>query len=197
MRRLGATTALLHVALATAFGDRPAGVSTFAEAETAVSAEPGEDAEQLASRIAQIDPAVAGRVIRLHGDYHLRRVMRCETGWLVAGFSDDPLYAVPDVDGSLPGRRGSPLEDLADMCFSLHRVAREALARRPVSEAGTAERLAEAWERRNQRAFLEGYVTTDGARRLLPREPAVTELLLTGFEIARERRYEATTSADA
>lgn len=196
MRRLGATTARLHLALATAFGDRPAGVSTFADAASAAGEAPGRDAERLASRIAEIDPSAAGRVIRLHGDYHLRRVMRSETGWLVAGFSDDPLYAVANADGSLPGRRGSPLEDLADMCFSLRRVAKEALAQRPASEAGTAERLAGAWERRNQDAFLEGYITTDGVRRLLPRDPAATELLLSGFEAAREQRYEA-TSAEA
>ncbi|MCU1495466.1 MAG: aminoglycoside phosphotransferase [Acidimicrobiaceae bacterium] len=196
MRRLGGTTARLHLALAAAFGDRPAGPSTFADAEAAVTAGSGEAMGQLASRLAAINAPAAGRTIRLHGDYHLRRVMRSETGWLVAGFSDDPLYAVARADGSLPGRRGSPLEDLADMCFAIRRVAGEALAQRPESEADTAGRLAAAWERRNQAAFLEGYVTTDGVRRLLPRDPAMTELILSGFELAREQRYEA-TSADA
>lgn len=187
MRRLGATTGGLHLALSTAFGTRMPGPSTFAEAAAPGSAAGG---------AATIEPAAAGRTIRLHGDYHLRRVMRSETGWLVAGFSDDPLYAQPAADGSLPGRHGSPLEDLADMCFSLRRVAREALAQRPADELDTAELLAAAWVRRNEAAFLEGYITTNGVRRLLPRDPAVTELLLAGFEAAREQRYEA-TSADA
>lgn len=196
MRRLGATTARLHLALATAFGDRQPTASTFAEAASAMAASADPDAEELAVRIAAVDVASAGRVIRLHGDYHLRRVMRSEVGWLVAGFSDDPLYASAGADGSTPGRRGLPLEDLADMCFALRRVALEALAQRPPSEAGIAEQLASAWERRNQSAFLEGYVTTDGVRRLLPRDPAVTELLLAGFEAVRELRYDA-TSAEA
>lgn len=194
MRRLGATTASLHLALATAFGDRPAGVSTFAGAQSAVAAAGAPGAAQLSAQLAAVDPASAGRTIRLHGDYHLRRVMRSEVGWLVAGFSDDPLYAASD--GSSPGRRGSAVEDLADMCFSIHRVAQEALVQRPDAEAAVATVLARAWARRNQAAFLEGYVTTDGVRRLLPRDPSVTELLLAAFEVARELRYEA-TSADA
>ena len=196
MRRLGATTARLHLALATAFGDRPASASSFAEAHSALDEAGGNVAPELAARLGTIDPAAAGRTIRLHGDYHLRRVMRSEVGWLVAGFSDDPLYAAVDADGSLPGRRGSPVEDLADMCFSIRQIAREALSQRPGAEAADATRLASAWERRNQAAFLEGYVTTHGVRRLLPREPSATELLLAAFEIARELRYEA-TSAEA
>jgi maltokinase len=191
MRRLGATTARLHLALAAAFGERPAGPSTFAEAGTAgVPALPAH-----LGQLAALDPAVGGRTIRLHGDYHLRRVMRSETGWLVAGFSDDPLYAVPRGGGSLPGRWGSPVEDLADMCASLRHAADEALAQRPEPEAHVARALADAWARRNRAAFLDGYVTTDGSRSLLPPDPGITELVLAGFEAARAKRYDA-TSAD-
>jgi len=194
MRRLGATTARLHLALAAAFGDRAVVQSQIAEAQAAVAESHDEAVESLGHRFADLDPNAVGRSIRLHGDYHLRRVMRSEAGWLVAGFSDDPLYAVDREEGSASGRRGSPLEDLADMCFSLRRVASEALMQRPDPEADHAERLADAWVRRNQSAFLEGYVTTDGARRLLPRDPTATEWLLEGFELARERRYEATSA---
>ncbi|MDA8290342.1 MAG: hypothetical protein M0Z33_01490 [Actinomycetota bacterium] len=193
MARLGATTARLHLALSEAFGDRPASASTVEDAASALGGARGEGATEVAERVASVDPGAAGRSIRLHGDYHLRRVMRSEVGWLVAGFGDDPLYGASEGEVSRPGRRGSPVEDLADMCNSVHRVAEEALAQRPGSETPLASELARAWERRNRSAFLEGYAATEGVGRLLPRDPSVTELLLSAHELARERRYEATS----
>ena len=44
--------------------------------------------------------ALAGAAIRVHGDYHLRRVFRTDDGWVVGGFGDDPLIGRPD------GRQG-------------------------------------------------------------------------------------------
>ena len=80
------------------------------------------------------------------------------------------------------------------MCASLKMVAREALAQRAPEEAETATHLADAWIRRNETAFLDGYVGTDGASRLLPDDPALVGLLLAGFGRERMLRYEATSS---
>ncbi len=187
MRRLGSTTARLHLALAEVFGDVPATRETFAAAV-------GDETGRVERELAGLRDDAAGRVVRLHGDYHLRRVMRSEAGWLVAGFGDDPLNGTDAAGSSLTGRRGSPLEDIADMCASLKMVAREALAQRAPEEAETATHLADAWIRRNETAFLDGYVGTDGASRLLPDDPALVGLLLAGFGRERMLRYEATSS---
>lgn len=201
MRRLGQMTAQLHLALVEAFGDEPAdpaGVSSplAALARAEESAGTATRLEELARAIGTIEKGGGGRTIRVHGDYHLRRVLRSEPGWLVAGFSDDPLYATGANDASLAPRQGSPVEDLADMCFSLHHVAVEGLGQRPPAEADMAGQLASAWERRNQLAFLSGYLSAEEVDRLLPAEPAAIEALLEAFLLVRERRYEATPSEE-
>jgi maltokinase len=130
MRRLGTMTARMHVALAEAFGWH-----------------------RLAS---------GEGVVHLHGDYHLRRVMRTEIGWLVTGFGDDPSrgssLAAPGDKGGGAVREGSPLEDIADLCFSCHRIADEAVEHQHGADPAVSRLLAAAWERRNRAAFLSGYL---------------------------------------
>jgi predicted trehalose synthase len=139
MRRLGATTAELHAALAAAYGSEP------------LETEPG------------------GASIRIHGDYHLRRVMRVDAGWLVAGFGDDPLIgAEAGSTSQSEGRVASPLEDLAKFWVSLHQIAEEAVALEPPAIREHARVLASGWVRHNRAAFLRGYLGSDGVRRLLP-----------------------------
>jgi predicted trehalose synthase len=140
MRRLGEITADFHLALAEAFGVR---------------------------RTSGAD--VASKAwIRVHGDYHLRRVFRTDEGWLVTGFGDDPLIGRP-AEAIEPGaaRFASPLEDLADLSYSLRSVAAEAVAAQPVATWGPAGRLAKSWERRNRGAFLSGYLGASGIGELV------------------------------
>ncbi len=151
MRRLGEITANLHLALAEAFGGRPlpAGEAT---------------------------PGVA---IRVHGDYHLRRVFRTDAGWIVGGFGDDPLIgkSADHLERREP-RFASPLEDLADLSYSLRQIAAEAVAAQPAVTWAQAERLAKAWERRNRGAFLSGYLGVGGIAELvsLDRAGVIEEL---------------------
>jgi len=184
--RLGGTTAELHIALAKAFGTRPLVTGDFASVI---------DHKAIASILAERGPQTLGLAIRLHGDYHLRRVMRSELGWLVAGFGDDPLYAIELRDPTLPARTGTPLEDLADMSFALGRVVADALLRRPNIESDRSVQLAAAWRRRNRAAFLRGYFRTEGIEELLPTDPVDRESVLEALEEIRERRYEATSSS--
>ena len=194
MRRLGQMTAGFHLALAEAFAEEPATGAALAGLVAARGS--GGRLDELQRAVAGIEAGAGGQLIRVHGDYHLRRVLRAETGWLVAGFSDDPLYSSSHPDPSLAPRVGSPVEDLADMCFSLHRVALEGLAQRPPDDAGLATALATAWERRNQRAFLAGYLGAERADRLVPADRAAVEALLEAFLLVREQRYEATPSGE-
>ena len=184
--RLGATTAQLHLALAKAFGIRPLVEADFADVA---------DRSGIAGLLAHPGPGALGCAIRVHGDYHLRRVMRTDAGWVVVGFGDDPLYGVDARAPSLESRVGSALEDLADMSFALGRVVADALAQRGVAGHDRAVQLADAWRRRNRRAFLRGYFGTEGIDELLPVEDAHRMLLLEALEEVRERRYEATPSA--
>jgi predicted trehalose synthase len=151
VRRLGEITGNLHLALAEAFGVRTL---------------PGGDSP----------PATA---IRVHGDYHLRRVFRTDDGWVVAGFGDDPLIGRPSgfVERWEPCF-ASPLEDLADLSYSLRQVASEAVGAQPAVTWPQAARLAKAWERRNRGAFLGGYLGVAGTAELvgLDRSAAVEAL---------------------
>lgn len=123
----------------------------------------------LAAAFGEREAPDGGALIRVHGDYHLRRVMRTDIGWIVAGFGDDPSEAAtPGADGRVGRREATPLEDLADMCYSLQEVARS-LAES--WRAGPGERVAAlvaAWSARNEASFLDGYLSDAAVRRLLP-----------------------------
>ena len=110
---------------------------------------------------------VEGPAIRVHGDYHLRRVFRTDAGWIVGGFGDDPLIGKfgENLERGQP-RFASPLEDLADLSYSLRQVAAEAVAAQPAVMWAQAERLGKSWERRNRGAFLSGYLGTEGVSAL-------------------------------
>jgi maltokinase len=167
IRRLGSTTARLHLALATAFGEH---VGTTDDFPTAPS-------------------------IRVHGDYHLRRVMRTDAGWVVVGFGDDPLLEErlgPRGQGAL----GTPLEDVADLCFSLAEVADEACAAQG-DGAARARPLADAWARRNTAAFVEGYLEIPGILRLLPPATEEVDRLLDHLRGLRAARAARTTTRAA
>lgn len=161
MRRLGATTAELHLALAEAFGVR--------QAKGRSGAAP---------------------LVRVHGDYHLRRVMRVDAGWIVVGFGDDPLLGTQAGAASQGGARFAPaLEDVADLTTSLGQVAAEAASLQPASSAEHSRLLTEGWVAHNTRQLLAGYVEVTGIERLAPRSVEAIERWL------RSRRGAVTTRA--
>jgi maltokinase len=186
VRRLGAMTARLHLALSSAFGESEA------------------DTDALGESIAVADPATGaqiramhdvGKAIRIHGDYQLRRVMRTDAGWIVAGFGDDPSPGAR-LDPSQPvSSQGVALEDVADMCHALREVADSVLGEHgrgdPPSAIVSPRSLTDAWVRRNSAAFVDGYLTVPAIRELLPRHPAAFHLLLEGLEKLRAHRSSA------
>jgi predicted trehalose synthase len=160
MRRLGETTAEMHLALAEAFG---------------TGTPPGDAGRS------------AGPAIRVHGDYHLRRVMRTDGGWLVAGFGDDPLMGEAAGAGSQgEGRFASALEDVADLCCSLSIAADEAVAFQTPRTRPHARLLAHGWERRNVAAFLSGYLSRSGISRLVPETREDVEAIVGGLLATRQ-----------
>jgi maltokinase len=160
MRRLGETTGRLHLALAAAFGTRPL-----------TEGEPGYGSGPVRGAISS--------AIRVHGDFHLRRVMRMDSGWILAGFGDDPLIGLSDGSVGRPRSRfASPLEDLADLWFSLHNVAGEAVQSQPSSAREAAQRLADSWEERNAAAFLTGYLESARIAQLVGLDRVRTESTL-------------------
>jgi maltokinase len=140
----------------------------------------GDEMRRLGETTADLHAALAvafgvgpGGAIRFHGDYHLRRVMRVDAGWLVAGFGDDPLIGSHAGAGSQSEERtGSPLEDVADLWLSLEQVAEEAVRLQPVAAREQARALAGGWVEHNRAALLKGYLSSRRVRRLLPDDDA-------------------------
>jgi len=168
MRRIGIMSARMHLALAEAYGGAPL------------------PPEPEAAALPVKEPAPGGVAIRIHGDYHLRRVMRTDAGWLVAGFGDDPLMGADAGSGSQHAPRyASAVEDIADICCSLRHVAADCLDLQPASTAAHARLLAVGWERRNVGEFLRGYLSMEGIGRLVPAEREDFDELLASSIAAR------------
>jgi maltokinase len=185
--RLGAMTAKLHLALAEAFGTGPGDGRAWADqvaGQVAAAPLPHDVTRAGVERIIaeMCDVPDPGPSTRVHGDYHLGQVMRTDAGWFILDFEGEP-------DRSLDERRRatSPLRDVAGMLRSFHYASLVALDDR--DDIG----LVEAWEERNRRAFLDGYVAAAEAGGLLPSDRSSVEKILRGFELekaAYELNYE-------
>jgi maltokinase len=173
-RRLGEVTAQLHLALADAFGTSPA--------------EPRAWSTRLADglRAAVLDRlADAGRIMTVHGDYHLGQLLRTDTAWFVFDFEGEPARRDDERH-----ERTSPLKDVAGMLRSFDYAA--AVAARE-AERGADDALARHWEQRNRQAFLDGYWPLITGSGLVPEDPTARHELLDAFELDKalyEVRYE-------
>jgi predicted trehalose synthase len=180
-------TARMHLALDRAFERHPEPVAELLDAAEATIA--GSDPALLDTRgMADLTkalrtPDVRLPVIRTHGDFHLGRMSRTDHGWVVSD-------CLPG--GVLPGEaapsRRSPLADVADLMWSLHQASREAaLERDPAGRLDLAP-LGQAWETRNRRAVLNGYLNTPGILGLTGTDRDVVRSLVAVFELARSVR---------
>ena len=202
--RLGTMTARLHLSLADAFGRRPVGVRQWADAvETALEGRrPGQlERPDVSVLLGELRGLLgAGDAIRTHGDLHLGRVWRTEQGWYVGDFRP---AGVPPAAGPPPPpcveAEGvcfrSPLADVADMLWSFTHVASSAATERdPRGREGLGE-LAAAWEQRNRRAFLAGYLGVPGITTLVPPGREVVRVIVAAFELERGARAPASPAS--
>jgi maltokinase len=177
--RLGSMTGAMHVALADAFGRHPADPKAWAASIAAQleTVQPGdvdhEAAHALLDRLADLDP---GPAIRVHGDYHLGQVLRTDAGWYVLDFEGEPARPLEDRR-----RYSSALKDVAGILRSFHYAS--AVAR---TERGDAlQDLAAAWEQRNRKAFLRGYMEAAGVGSVLPPDPEAIDVVLAAMELEK------------
>jgi len=117
-----------------------------------------------------------GPATRVHGDYHLGQVMRTDSGWYILDFEGEPARPLHERL-----RPASALKDLTGMLRSLDYASRFALAEFTGTES-SREAWATAWEQHNRRAFMDGYLDTDGVEAVLPAEDG-RELVLAAYEL--------------
>ena len=197
--RLGTMTARMHLALQRAFGHRRTDLAGLADLVEHAVAERAATRAERPDVVALLDDLRAQQgacdAIRTHGDLHLGRVWRTEQGWYVGDFGPGgrppapaegpPAPVAADEDGVV---FRLPLADVADMMWSFGLVAASAAAERdPTGREGLHE-LAEAWEQRNRRAFLAGYLGVPGISVLVPMGRDAVRVLVGALELERETR---------
>ena len=139
--------------------------------------------ERLASR-AQI--GVGGRVIRVHGDYHLGQTLYTPERWMVIDFEGEPARPLPERRA-----KRSPLRDVAGMLRSFA-YATSAVE---IQRGGKAP---PEFEERARERFLEHYLAAVDST-LLPAGEAAIANLLSIFELEKaiyELQYELDNRPD-
>jgi maltokinase len=184
---LGTMAARMHLALDRAFGRRSEKVADWVDA--AESAIAGADPGLLdAPGMDDLTKTLRGSgihlpAIRTHGDFQLSRTSRTDHGWMVSDCL--PGGVAPGATG--PTER-TPLADVADLLWSLHQASLEAaLERDPTGRLDLAP-LGQAWEARNRRAVLTGYLNTPGIGGLAGHDRDVVRSLVAVLELVRSVR---------
>ena len=186
-RALGTMTARMHLALDRAFlrHHEPVGdwidsaEAAIAAADPSLLEAPG--VADLVKWIRESDARLP--VIRTHGDFHLGRTARTDQGWVVCDCAPGGVLA----GESSPGRR-TPLADVADLLYSMHQASTAAAAERdPAGRLGLSA-LGQAWETRNRRAFVTGYLGTPGIGGLVGPDRDLVRRLVPFLELARSVR---------
>jgi maltose alpha-D-glucosyltransferase/alpha-amylase len=111
--------------------------------------------DQLLRRIEAFSkPAVQGKKIRIHGDYHLGQVLVTRNDFVIIDFEGEPGHSLEQRSA-----KQSPLRDVAGMLRSFSYVRHSALRNVAGSEAEGAKLapLARAWEAEVRSAFLAAY----------------------------------------
>ncbi len=184
---LGTMAARMHLALDQAFDRHHEPVSDWVDAAESVIAEA--DPELLdVPGMAELMKSLRGAdirlpVIRSHGDFQLNRTSRTDQGWVVSDcMPGGVLHGMP-----APSSR-SPLADVADLLWSLHLASVEAARERDPAGRLDLAPLGQAWETRNRRAVLNGYLNTPGIGGLTGPDREVVRNLVAVFELVRSLR---------
>jgi maltokinase len=169
---IGAVTAAMHTALASAFGTEAGDAEGWAAGidsglDRLESSEDEAAAKAIIDRLRSVtDPGPAQRV---HGDYHLGQVMRTPARWYVLDFEGEP--AREPAERAQPS---SPMKDVTGMLRSFGYAA---------AIGGKEPR----WETECRQAFLDAY----SAQFALPEQAVLDafELEKAVYELAYERSY--------
>ncbi len=190
-RALGTMTARMHLALDRAYlRDYEPVVDWVDRAEAAIGASDASllDAPGVAELVKWLRESEARLpVIRTHGDFHLGRTARTDQGWVVSDCAPGGVLA----GKSGVGKR-TPLGDVADLLWSMHRASTVAAAERdPAGRLGLSA-LGQAWETRNRRAFVTSYLGTPGISGLVGPDRDLVRRLVSFLELARSVRDDST-----
>ena len=138
----------------------------------------GQDVQERLSMLAQVGSG--GRVIRVHGDYHLGQTLLTPHGWVILDFEGEPARSLPERR-----QKRSPLRDVAGMLRSFAYVSSAAQIQLGIGAP-------DDWEERARETFLDQYFAHVDPTLLPPGEQAVANLLSV-FELEKavyELRYE-------
>jgi maltose alpha-D-glucosyltransferase/alpha-amylase len=198
-RELGITTALLHIALASAnetadFAPVPVEPSDLVRWQHASLARLQKTAALvrdppilatfsavralLEAPLLLLDP---GKKQRVHGDYHLGQVLRANDQWVILDFEGEPARTLEERR-----EKHSPLRDVAGMLRSFSYVAFAALLERasPDSESwNDSQPAALDWEEAARSAFFDGWSDTLRGTALIPLDPNSLAALLDALEL--------------
>jgi maltokinase len=186
-RALGTMAARMHLALDAAFErDHEPVIDWVDEAEARIAAADASllEAPGVTDLVKWLRESEARLpVIRTHGDFHLGRTARTDQGWVVSDCAPGGAVAPASTV-----RRRSPLGDVADLLWSMHQASTVAAAERdPTGRLGLAA-LGQAWEMRNRRAFVTGYLGTAGISGLVGPDRDLVRRLVSFLELARSVR---------
>jgi trehalose synthase-fused probable maltokinase len=200
---LGAVTAELHNTLASDAGDPAfAPEEPSQEALSLLTATVDEDIERIFLRLPDDDPrlspitgrgqdvrerlaaraqiGVTGRVLRIHGDYHLGQTLYTPGGWVIIDFEGEPARTLPERR-----QKRSPLRDVAGMLRSFAYVTSAV----EILHGGQSP---EGYEQRMREQFLTAYFASVDSTLMPSGEAAITNLLSI-YELEKaiyELRYE-------
>jgi maltokinase len=186
--RLGHVTAEMHLAMAEAFGvDRdqfrlsgwPAVLDEIEDKlRSMVGAAFSGSGAEIIDQLREItDP---GPAIRVHGDYHLGKVMRTDSGWYVLDFEGEPARGLEQRLSFT-----SPFKDVTGMLRSFQYAAHFALLEREEHEREELEHYGDEWERHNREAYLDGYFGTPRIGELLPQGSDIRQTVSLAFELQK------------
>jgi maltose alpha-D-glucosyltransferase/alpha-amylase len=126
----------------------------------------------------------SARKIRIHGDYHLARLLYTGKDFFVTGFEGDPRRSMSE-------RRikHSPLRDVAGMIWSFYCAAYSPISagqdRIRSKDTAFLEPWADVWHRHAAGCFLDSYLATVAGSALLPEDRHDLETLLDIFLLDR------------
>ncbi|MCL5948654.1 MAG: hypothetical protein M1420_05795 [Actinobacteria bacterium] len=171
--KIGEMLARMHLALDKAFGRYRMDMAAFLDGLGKWMVQGATDGDHAgAYQCIQLlgEASVPFYQVRLHGSFDLNSVRRGEYGWYLG-------RVVEGASGGAP-LFFSPLYDLATLLLSLHDVALDALAERDPLSAGEVGRLVEAWEDRNGRILIKGYLNVAGIVGIVPPQVEYFDALL-------------------